>query len=70
MSKDKSCVDTPQNLLQSFHFEFQFSAGFKRPVVVFGPLADIARERLAGDYYGVYETAREYYCDTIISVGV
>ncbi|XP_076812481.1 tight junction protein ZO-1-like isoform X3 [Clavelina lepadiformis] len=33
-------------------------AGFKRPTVIFGPLADIARERLAGDYPTFYEVAR------------
>uniref|UniRef100_H2ZLR4 Guanylate kinase-like domain-containing protein n=1 Tax=Ciona savignyi TaxID=51511 RepID=H2ZLR4_CIOSA len=33
-------------------------AGFKRPVVIFGPLADISRERLAADYATAYEVAR------------
>ncbi|XP_039261919.2 tight junction protein ZO-1-like isoform X2 [Styela clava] len=32
-------------------------AGFKRPVVVFGPLADIARQRLASDYPPSYDIA-------------
>jgi len=32
-------------------------AGFKRPVVIFGPLADIARERLACDHSDLYEIA-------------
>jgi len=36
-----------------------FTAGFKRPVVIFGPLADIARQRLAGDYPDLYEIARK-----------
>ena len=43
-------------------FQCFIAAGFKRPVVVFGPLADVARERLAGDYYDVYEIARKYSC--------
>lgn len=33
------------------------AAGFKRPVVIFGPLADIARERLACDHSDLYEIA-------------
>ena len=33
-------------------------AGFKRPVVVFGPLADICREMLCQDYSDRYEVAR------------
>lgn len=33
-------------------------AGFKRPVVIFGPLADICREMLVGNYSDRYEVAR------------
>jgi len=33
-------------------------AGFKRPVVVFGPLADITRESLESNHQDRYEIAR------------
>ena len=33
-------------------------AGFKRPVVIFGPLADIARESLESNHGDRYEIAR------------
>ncbi|XP_074136831.1 tight junction protein 2 isoform X2 [Sminthopsis crassicaudata] len=33
-------------------------AGFKRPVVLFGPIADIAMEKLANELPGVFQTAK------------
>lgn len=33
------------------------SAGFKRPVVLFGPIADIAMERLATELPNLFQTA-------------
>lgn len=35
------------------------SAGFVRPVVVFGPLADVARERILKDYQDIYQSPRK-----------
>lgn len=33
------------------------SAGFKRPVVIFGPIADVAMEKLSNDLPHLYQTA-------------
>lgn len=38
-------------------FLLSFSAGFKRPVVLFGPIADIAMERLANELPDFFQTA-------------
>lgn len=35
-------------------------AGFLRPVVVFGPIADVAREKLAREVPDLFELASEY----------
>lgn len=41
-----------------FHgFSCLISAGFKRPVVLFGPIADIALEKLANELPGLFQTA-------------
>ena len=45
-----------------------FLAGFKRPVVIFGPLADIARERLAGDHSDLYEVAGIYKINYMFNI--
>ena len=34
--------------------------GFPRPVVIFGPVADLARERLLRDYPGKFASPRKY----------
>ncbi|NWW34807.1 ZO2 protein, partial [Panurus biarmicus] len=34
------------------------SAGFKRPVVIFGPIADVAMEKLSNDLPHLYQTAK------------
>ncbi len=34
--------------------------GFPRPVVIFGPVADLARERLLKDYPGKFASPRKY----------
>lgn len=34
-----------------------FSAGFLRPVVIFGPIADVAREKLAREEPDIFELA-------------
>ena len=36
--------------------------GFPRPVVIFGPVADLARERLLRDYPGKFASPRKYTC--------
>ena len=36
--------------------------GFPRPVVIFGPVADLARERLLRDYPGKFASPRKYIC--------
>ncbi|XP_074984848.1 tight junction protein 2 isoform X5 [Caretta caretta] len=33
-------------------------AGFKRPVVIFGPIADLAMEKLSNDFPDLYQTAK------------
>lgn len=38
-------------------FLFFLSAGFKRPVVLFGPIADIAMERLTTELPDLFQTA-------------
>ena len=34
--------------------------GFPRPVVIFGPVADLARERLLRDYPGKFASPRKF----------
>lgn len=36
------------------------TAGFLRPVVIFGPIADVAREKLAREEPDIYEVASKY----------
>jgi len=38
---------------------FLLTAGFVRPVVIFGPLADVARERILKDFPDRYQSPRE-----------
>ena len=35
--------------------------GFPRPVVIFGPIADLARERLLRDFPGKFASPRKYF---------
>lgn len=37
-----------------------FTAGFVRPVVIFGALADVAREKLLQDFPDKFESPRKY----------
>lgn len=39
------------------------SAGFKRPVVLFGPIADIAMEKLARVLPDLFQIASKSVCD-------
>lgn len=44
----------------SFFCVFNFSlAGFLRPVTIFGPIADVAREKLAREEPDIYQIASE-----------
>lgn len=38
-------------------FVFPLQAGFLRPVVIFGPIADVAREKLAREEPDLFELA-------------
>lgn len=49
-------------------FSFLISAGFKRPVVLFGPIADIALEKLANDLPDLFQTASKSVSDTFSSL--
>lgn len=39
---------------------FVVTAGFVRPVVIFGALADVAREKLLQDFPDKFESPRKY----------
>ena len=39
-----------------------FSAVFVRPVVIFGPLADVSRDRLLREYPDKFQSPRKYIC--------
>lgn len=45
---------------------FLISAGFKRPIVLFGPIADIALEKLANELPDLFQTASKSVCDIFI----
>lgn len=50
--------------MSSFFFILIFSpnfslAGFLRPVTIFGPIADVAREKLAREEPDIYQIASE-----------
>nr|XP_026690396.1 tight junction protein ZO-2 isoform X2 [Ciona intestinalis] len=55
---DAPSIGVSSNMFPAYERVVLREAGFKRPVVIFGPLADIARERLAADYAAHYEVAR------------
>ncbi|XP_078484813.1 tight junction protein 1 isoform X2 [Ciona intestinalis] len=55
---DPPSIGVSSNMFPAYERVVLREAGFKRPVVIFGPLADIARERLAADYATHYEVAR------------
>uniref|UniRef100_H2ZLR5 Tight junction protein ZO-2 n=1 Tax=Ciona savignyi TaxID=51511 RepID=H2ZLR5_CIOSA len=55
---DAPVSGTSSNMFPAYERVVLREAGFKRPVVIFGPLADISRERLAADYATAYEVAR------------
>lgn len=38
-------------------WSFSWTAGFLRPVVIFGPIADVAREKLAREEPDIFELA-------------
>lgn len=51
-----------------FHgFSCLISAGFKRPVVLFGPIADIALEKLANELPDLFQTASKSVSDIFLS---
>lgn len=51
-----------------FLWPFLFiSAGFKRPVVLFGPIADIALEKLANELPDLFQTASKSVDDFFLS---
>lgn len=51
-----------------FHgFSCLISAGFKRPVVLFGPIADIALEKLANELPDLFQTASKSFSDIFLS---
>lgn len=39
------------------HLSCLISAGFKRPVVLFGPIADVAMEKLSNELPDLFQTA-------------
>jgi hypothetical protein len=41
-------------------YSFVFKVNFKRPIVIFGPLADVSREKLKTDYVDKYEIPESY----------
>lgn len=46
-----------------FLFLFIFcAAGFLRPVVIFGPIADVAREKLSREEPDLFELASMFVC--------
>lgn len=51
------CLSSGHCRCTSDNFLFFLSAGFKRPVVLFGPIADIAMERLATELPDLFQTA-------------
>lgn len=50
----------PERNLECHFALFFFSAGFKRPVVLFGPIADAAIEKLSSDLPNEFLVASKY----------
>lgn len=50
------------------HLKLFLSAGFIRPVVLFGPLTDIVKERLLRDYPECYASPRMYNFNFILII--
>lgn len=50
----------------SFSPSFLSQAGFLRPVVIFGPIADVAREKLAREGPDLFELASTYRLTMLI----
>lgn len=42
------------------------TAGFVRPVVIFGALADVAREKLLQDFPDKFESPRKYITSVVM----
>ena len=49
----------PQTINVWTYFFFLISAAFVRPVVIFGPLADVARDRLVREKSDKFESPRK-----------
>lgn len=47
----------PKIHLNQFTLIFLIPAGFLRPVTIFGPIADVAREKLAREEPDIYQVA-------------
>ena len=47
---------------ESVNIIYFFVAGFLRPVVIFGPIADVAREKLAREEPDLFELASMFVC--------
>lgn len=63
--------------IEIFHFQlrsdfiFRFLcllAGFLRPVTIFGPIADVAREKLAREEPEIYQVASEHLFYFFVSI--
>lgn len=53
------CLRKKKYKLCYFSFEF-LPAGFLRPVTIFGPIADVAREKLAREEPDIYQIASKW----------
>ncbi|KAM4808497.1 tight junction protein 2 [Rhinophrynus dorsalis] len=56
--EDLSTIAVVSTKFPSYERVMLREAGFKRPVVVFGPIADIAMEKLASDMPNLYQVAK------------
>ncbi|KAM4710379.1 tight junction protein 2-like isoform 2-T2 [Discoglossus pictus] len=56
--EDMSSVGLVSTKFPSYERVLLREAGFKRPVVVFGPIADVAMEKLENDMPNLYQTAK------------
>lgn len=48
--------------------QFVFPAGFRRPVVIFGPISDVVNEKLACDLSKEFVIASKYRLNFLIPV--
>lgn len=52
-----SCICFKQSLCSDYFFFPSILAGFLRPVTIFGPIADVAREKLAREEPDIFQIA-------------